>query len=405
MNARTRDKQRSPLPLEGVRVLDVASILAGPTSAALFAEYGADVIKVEDPAVGDQLRRYPPFHEDISLMWKLVGRNKRSVTADLRTEDGRRIVKELAAQCDIVTLNYRPETLEKWGLDFPAWVEVKPDIVVLHVTAYGRTGPYANRPGFARIGEAFAGLTHRTGFPGEEPVQSGYPLLGDGVTGLYGAFALLLALRQRDATGEPQLIDLGLYEPLLRLIEDQVAAYDEDGRVMDRIGNANPHICPNGLFPTRDGRWAAVPASTDSLWRRLVGLIDAPELLVYDTNRIRLEHREEIEGKVADFTKSHDLVDLVEVCAAAGIACGPVYSIAEIMKDPHIAARGSIVSVEDADLGRKVQMASPAGRFSGFEARIDHLGARLGEHTDEVLSQMLGYSNAQIAELHSKGVV
>lgn len=392
-------------PLSGIRILDVASLLAAPTAATLLSEYGAEIIKIEQPGDGDTMRRYPPFHDDASLLWKVVGRNRRCVTADLRKPEGRELIKQLASHCDVVTLNYRLETLEKWGLDFKDFVAIKKDIVVLHVSAYGRTGPYANRPGFARVGEAFSGLTFRTGVPGQEPVQSGYPMLGDGISGLYGAFALMLALKQRDLTGEPQLIDLGLYEAFLRLIEDQVVAYDEDGTVMERVGNSNPLICPNGLFPTKDDRFVSIPASTEPLWRKLVTVMGEEGLLIYDSNRVRILHRALIEGKVEAWTRSHTLMELVEICAAAGLACGPVYSIEEIMNDPHIAARRSIVSIEDGDVGRPVRMAAPAGRFSGFDAEIRSLGPRIGAHTEEVLSELLGYTPEQIAALRKSQAI
>lgn len=390
-------------PLTGVRVLDAASLLAGPTSATLLAEYGADVIKIEQPGSGDTMRRYPPFHDKVSLLWKVIARDRKSVTLNLRTPRGRDILKELAADCDVITLNNRPETLTKWGLDFEDLVKVNSRIVMLHVTAYGRTGPYANRPGFARVAEAFSGLTHRTGFAGQEPAQSGYPMLGDGVTGLYGAFAVMLALKQRDLTGEPQLIDLGLYEPFLRIIEDQIPAYTENGTVMERLGNSNPLICPNGLFPTKDGRWVSIPASTEALWKRLVALIGDDTLHAYDSNPVRIQHRAMIEGKVEAWTKSHDFKELLQICADAGIACGPVYSTEDIMEDPHIRARGSIVEIDDEECGGKVSLASPAGRFSGFEARIGKLGPRLGEHTDEILSETLGYSPEIIRKLREDG--
>lgn len=391
-------------PLSGVRVLDAASLLAAPTTASFLSEFGAEVIKVEQPGTGDTMRRYPPFRDDVSLLWKVVGKNRRSVTIDLRKDEGRQVLLALARTCDIVLLNYRPETLAKWGLDFDDFVAVRGDIIVFQLTAYGRTGPYANRPGFARVAEAFSGLTFRTGFPGSPPSQSGYPMLGDGVAGMYGAFAVMLALRQRDLTGEPQLIDVGLYEPMLRIIEDQVAAYAEDGTVMERIGNSNPLICPNGMFPTKDDRYVCIPASTDTLWERLVALMGRPELLKYDSNPVRIRHREEIEGAVTNWTSSHDLFDLVEICAEAGVACGPLYSSAEIARDPHIEARGSIVEVPDPETGRPVRMASSAGRFSGFVAQTGEAGPALGAHTDEVLTE-LGYAAGQIEKLRANGAV
>lgn len=395
---------KSPLPLDGIRILDAASLLAAPSSATLLGEYGAEVIKIEQPGSGDTMRRYPPFHDETSLLWKVISRNKQSVTLDLRKPRGRELLKEMASKCDVVTLNYRPETLAKWGLEFQDFVKVKPDIIVFQLTAYGSTGPYANRPGFARVAEAFAGLTYRTGHPGVEPAQSGYPMLGDGVAGIYGAFALMLALRQRDLTGQPQFIDLGLYEPLLRIIEDQIPAWAENGTVMERVGNSNPLICPNGMFPTLDDRFVSIPASTEALWQRLVALMGDDSLLVYNDNRIRLKHRDLIEGKVTEWTRRHTLNEIVTIFAEAGLACGPIYSVEEIAGDPHIAARGSIMRVQDPDVG-EVAMAAPAGRFSGFEARVDSLGPRLGAHTDSVLSDLLGYTSEAIEKLRKDGAL
>lgn len=392
-------------PLSGIRILDAATLLAGPTAATLLSEYGAEVIKVEQPGPGDTMRRYPPFDGDASMLWKVIGKNRKSVTLDLRQPDGRDILKRLAAQCDIVTLNFKPATLKRWAIDFEDLVAVKKDIIVFHLSAYGRTGPYSERAGFARVAEAFAGLTHRTGFAGQEPAQSGYPMLGDGVAGLYGAFAIMLALRQRDLTGQPQLIDLGLYEPMLRLIEDQIVTFDTDGEAMERIGNANPLICPNNLFPTRDGRWVALPVSTEPLWRRLVATMDAPELAKYDSNRVRLAHRDEIEGQVRAWTSSMDLMELVNLCDAAGLAAGPVFSAEEILNDPHIRERGSVVSIDDPDLGRTVRLAGSAGRFSGFEGRVESLGPGVGQHTDDILGGMLGLSDEELAALRERAVI
>lgn len=392
-------------PLSGIRILDAAQILAAPTAATLLSEYGAEIIKIEQPKGGDPMRKYPPFRGAVSLLWKVIGRNRESVTLDLRTEKGRAVLKQLVAKSDVAILNYRPETLVKWGLDFDDLVKVKPDIIMLHLTAYGRTGPYAERPGFARVAEAFAGLTHRTGFPDRPPVQAGYPMLGDGVAGMYGAFAIMLALKERDRTGRPQLIDLALYEPLLRIFEDQIAAFGETGIAPGRVGNSSPLIAPNGLFPTKDGRYVCIPASTEPIWRRLVGLIGDETLLAYDTNPVRIRHRELIEGKVAEWTSSHDMLDLVEICSEAGVACGPVYSAEEIVKDRHMIARGSVISVDDAETGKTVQMASPAGRFSEFEGKVRHVGPALGEHTDKILSGVLGLSPEQIAALREDGVI
>ena len=230
-------------PLSGIRILDAATFLAAPSAASLLSEYGAEVIKVEQPS-GDTMRNIGPFRGKISLWWKVIARNRQSVALDLNTEDGRTIFKKLASKCDVVIVNYRPDALKKWGIDFESIKQYRKDIIYFHLTAFG-AGPYAQRPGFARVAEAYAGLTNRTGFPGQPPVQSGYAMLGDGIAGIYGAFALMLALRQRDLTGEAQLIDLGLYEPLLSMLEDMIINYDQTGSRMERMGNASPRWAPH----------------------------------------------------------------------------------------------------------------------------------------------------------------
>jgi crotonobetainyl-CoA:carnitine CoA-transferase CaiB-like acyl-CoA transferase len=391
-------------PLSGIRILDAATFLAAPYAASLLSEYGAEVIKVEQPS-GDTMRNIGPFRGDVSLWWKVIARNRQSVTLDLNTEDGRDVFKKLAAQCDVVIMNYRPDALKKWGLEFKDLQQCRKDIVFFHLTAFG-AGPYAQRPGFARVAEAYAGLTNRTGFPGQPPVQSGYAMLGDGIAGIYGAFALMLALRQRDLTGEPQMVDLGLYEPVLSLIEDQIISYDETGSRMERLGNASPRWAPHGLFPTKDGLFVILACSTEKLWRQLRGAIGDASLERYDNdNHARVADREQLEAQVGRWTQSHDLSDLLEICGKAGLAIGPIYSPAEIVKDPHIIARESIITVDEPETGKPIRMASPAGRFSGFKGEVRHVGPLLGEHTDAVLGGLLNYSPDQIAALRGKGVI
>jgi crotonobetainyl-CoA:carnitine CoA-transferase CaiB-like acyl-CoA transferase len=391
-------------PLSGVRVLDGATFLAAPTAASLLSEYGAEVIKIEQPT-GDTMRDVGPFRGDVSLWWKVIARNRQSVTLDLNTEDGRQVFKQLASKCDVTIVNYRPDALRKWGLTFQDLVRCRSDIVYFHLTAFG-AGPYAQRPGFARVAEAFAGLTNRTGFPGQPPVQSGYPMLGDGIAGLYGAFAVMLALRQRDRTGEPQMIDLGLYEPLLSLMEDLIISYDQTGSSMARSGNSSPRWAPHGLFPTKDGLFVTISTSTEKLWRKLRAVMGDESLQIYDNdNNARVARRAELEAQVSGWTQRYDLPDLLETCGQAGLAVGPIYSPAEIIRDPHIVARESIISVDDPETGKPIRMASPAGRFSGFKAKVHDVGPRLGEHTDSVLTGLLDYSPSQIQSLRDKGVV
>ncbi|WP_199433675.1 CaiB/BaiF CoA transferase family protein [Qaidamihabitans albus] len=391
-------------PLSGVRVLDVSTILAGPLASSLLGEFGAEVIKVEHPDEGDPARHYPPLEDGVSAGWAMLGRNKRSVTIDLHHPDAAGLVGRLVTAADVVVTNFRPATLRRFRIDFDDLRAYRPDLVMVHVSAYGRTGPYADRPGFARVAEAFAGLTYRTGDPDRPPVFAGYPV-ADGVTGIYAAFAALLALRQRDRTGQAQLADIPLYEPLLRMMEDFIADYGATGESRERQGNRNPHISPNNLYLTRDGHWLALPASTEQMWRRLVKVMDAADLAVHDSMTARLEHREEIEARVAAFVAAHDLEPLMSRLLDAGIAAGPVNSAADICADPHIRARGSVVEVADEGGGRSYLMQAPAGRFSGFDGSINRPAPVLGEHTTEVLRELAGLPDSEIDDLRRRSVV
>jgi len=392
------------LPLDGIRVLDASTILAGPLAAGLLGEFGAEVIKIELPGVGDPVRGYPPLVDGESAQWSLIGRNKQSVTLDLRTSEGASVFRRLARSADVVVTNFRPPTLRAYGIDFDDLRRERPDLVMLHISAFGRTGPYADRPGFARIAEAFAGLTERTGFPDGPPMFAGYAI-ADGVAGIYGAFAAMAALRQRDRTGEAQLADIALYEPVLRMMEDFICDFAATGSVATRSGNDNPKISPNGLFPTADGHHIVLPASTQRMWERLLTLLDDPQLKELHTHQQRIDNRELINEHVEAFTRRHDLAELLELLADAGVACGPVNNAADICADPHIKARGSIVEVEDTTRGTTHLMQSPAGRFSGFEPRVGPPGRPLSEDTGEVLARLAGLNPAEIDALRATGII
>ena len=396
--------QKKSGPLSGIRILDAAAFLAAPAAASLLSDYGAEIIKIEH-LTGDMMRNIGPFRGAVSMLWKIISRNRQSVTLNLNTEDGRTVLRQLASKCDVVIMNYRPDAMKKWGFDFEDFVKCRSDIVFLHVTAFG-AGPYAQRPGFARVAEAFAGLTQRTGLPGQPPMQSGYAMLGDSIAGLYGAFAILLALRQRDITGEPQMIDLGLYEPVLSMMEDLIVTYDETGSPMQRIGNASPRWSPHGLFPTKDGVFVVIACSTEKLWRNLRAAMGDESLAIYDNdNPARVAARAQLEAQVSNWTQSHRVSDLLEICGQAGLAVGPIYSAREIVNDPHIIARKSIITVDDPETGKPIRMASSAGRFSGFKAKVPDLAPKLGAHTDTVLATLLNYSPSDIEALRKNNVI
>lgn len=391
-------------PLAGIRILDAATFLAAPLAASQLSEYGAEVIKVEQPS-GDWMRHIPPMRGDVSVWWKVIARNRKSVTLDFNTEEGRDLFKRLVAECDILIVNFRSNALKKWGIEFKDLIKVKPDLIYYHLTAFG-AGPYEQRPGFARVAEAYAGLTNRTGFKDGPPVQSGYAMLGDGIAGIYGAFALMLALRQRDLTGEPQFIDLGLYEPILSMMEDMIVTYDETGSRMERMGNSSPRWSPHGLFTTKEGLHVVLACSTEKLWQTLRNLMGDESLKIYDNNsNLRVERRAEVEGAVQAWTGKQTMPELLEACGKAGLAVGPIFSAEEIIADPHIQARGSIITIDDPETGKPIRMASSAGRFSGFKGEVRNLGPKVGEHTDEILHDMLGVSDERIAELREKGII
>ncbi|SMX90308.1 formyl-CoA transferase [Brevibacterium linens] len=390
-------------PLSGIRVLDLSTIIAGPLTASLLGDFGAEVIKIEQPGAGDPARRYPPLVGDLSAAWAMHGRNKKSVTVDLHHADAGELVGKLVRNADIVVTNFRPSTLKKYRIDFDDLTQFKNDLVMVHVNAFGRTGPYADRPGFARVAEGFAGLTYRTGESDGPPIFAGYPV-ADGVTGMYGAFAAMLALRQRDLTGEAQLADIPLYEPLLRMMEDFIADYSVTGSSVERQGNKNPHISPNNLYRTRDGQWIAIPASTDRMWERLVNVIGDTDLETYKSMTQRLEYRDQIEAIVSTFVSSHDADELLEKLSAAGVAAGPINSAADVCNDPHIRHRGSIVEVDDGFGGTRLVQA-PAGRFSGFASTLGGPPPALGEDTDVVLRTLGNLTNEEISVLRTSKAI
>lgn len=390
-------------PLHGVRVLDLATVLAAPLTCSLLGELGAEVIKVEQPRTGDPARSYPPLQDDASAAWEQYGRGKQSIAIDLHHPEGVDLVHRLVEVADVVVTNFRTPTLLSFDLDFDQIRKFRSDVVMLHLTAYGRTGPYSDFPGFARVVEAFAGLTHRTGEPEGPPMFGGYPI-ADGVGGIYGAFAVMAALRQRDLTGEAQLIDLGLYEPLLRMMEDFIPNFAATGHAAQRVGNLNPAVTPNGLFKTADARWIVLPASTDRMWNRLLDVMDRPDLARFATMSQRVANRDVIDAAVTEFVSCHDLDDLLPTLRNAGLAAGPVNTASDIVENPQIVARESIRHV-DTRHGRDALIVSPAGKFSGFDHACRDRAAGLGQHTDAVLDQFTDLTDTQRHQLRERGVI
>lgn len=398
------------LPLEGVRVIDLATVIAGPYAASILGEFGADVIKIEKPGEGCSLRRFgTPTEVGDTLTWMSDARNKRSVALDLRTPEGSAILKRLVASCDVLVENFRPGTMERWGIGWEVLSEINPKLIMLRVTGYGQTGPYKDRPGFARVAHAVGGLAYLAGMPKGVPVTPGSTTLGDYMTGLYGCVGILMALRVRDATGEGQYIDAALYESVFRVTAELAPAYGMYGVVRERRGpHDNNFACPNGHFPTSDGQWVAISCVTDELFARLAEAMERPDLAadhVYGKKELRLQYQCDVNEVVRDWCGSHTRAEILERCYAARAPAGPLNTIADIFGDRQFHARRMLVAVDDPDLGQTVIVPDTVPRLSETPGRIRHLGPRLGAHTEEVLTEVLGLDEEEIAELKAKEVI
>ena len=398
------DEQR---PLTGLRVIDAATLAAGPLIATWLGEYGAEVIKVEQPDGGDPLRQWGAQRDGVGLMWKSLGRNKKCVTLNLREEAGRDLLRRLAAGADVVVLNLRPSTLERWGLDHAGFAVANPGIVMVHVTGYGAGGPKSDRPGFGTLGEAMSGFAHLTGTPDGPPTLPSF-MLADGVAALNATYAVMMALYHRDVHGGPgQLIDVNLIEPLARLLEQQVLTFDQLGTVPTRTGNRWDISAPRNTYLTKDGHWIAMSGSAPSIAMRALRAVGRPELTTdpkFAEAQQRLANAPEIDAIMADWVREHTLDDAMAVFEAADVAAAPVYDAAQLLEDPQLQARGTYPRIADPQLG-SMTVQAPVPRLSVTPGAIDHLGAEIGEHNDDVYGGLLGLSAERMRELREQGVI
>lgn len=403
------DANESPLPLQGVRVIDVGNFLAGPYAASILGEFGAEVIKVEHPIGGDPMRRYgtPSPREDATLKWLSEARNRKSVTIDLRQAEGVALFKRLLARSDILIENFRPGTMEEWGLGWPQVHETNPRLVMLRVSGYGQTGPYRRRSGFAHIAEAFGGLSYLAGFPGETPVLPGTVPLGDYIASLFGAVGVLVAMRRAEATGRGQLVDVGIYEAVFRVLEEIATAYGISGKIREREGAGSFVAVPHGHFRCQDGKWIAIACTTDKMFERLSEAMGQPELSsssLYGDQRKRLAARDLVNQIVIEWVGGLTRDEVMERCLAHEVPAGAVNSIADIFADPQFAARENLARFHEPDLG-DVVVPGVIPRLSATPGRITNLGPMLGDATDRVLQDLLQVSADEIARLRHQRVV
>ncbi|MGI8563438.1 MAG: CaiB/BaiF CoA transferase family protein [Candidatus Dormibacter sp.] len=394
------------LPLEGVRVVDAATLMAAPWSASYLGEFGADVIKVEQPVIGDHQRAWGSRRQGIPLMWKSLSRNKRSLTLDLRQPQGAAVFRRLIATADVLIENFRPGTLERWGIGPDQLLALNPRLVILRVTGYGQTGPYSAQPGFGTLAEGFSGFSHVVGEADGPPTLANLPL-GDGIAGITGAYAIMVALFGRsNNNGRGQVIDLSLYEPLFRLLEPALLDFDQLGVASNRIGNRSSHVAPRNTYCCGDGQWVSLSASTQRIWERLCEAMGRPDLARdqrFASNELRIENVEALDAEIAAWMAAHARPEVIRVMNAAQVAVGPIYDIPTIFEDPHFEAREDLAEVQDSDLGT-MRLANVVPRFSATPGRIRSTGPALGAHTDEVLGE-LGLSAQEITSLREAGIV
>ncbi len=393
-------------PLSGVRVLELGSFIAGPFAGQLLGDYGADVIKVEPPGDGDPMRRWGVTRDGDSLWWPAIGRNKRSVALDLRQERARELVARLAVRCDVVVENFRPGRLEEWGLGYAALSKENPRLVMVHISGFGQTGPLAGQAGFGSVGEAMGGIRFTTGSPDRPPARAGISL-GDALASVFGVVGTLSALVAARATGVGQEVDVAIYEAVAALMESTMADYELGGVTRSRSGSVLPGVAPSNVYPTSDGAEVVVAANADSVFSRLCKAIGQPELADdprFATHGARGTNMAELDGLVGAWTATLPCAEVLATLDHHGVPAGRIFTAPDMLTDPHYLAREMVQRVTSAQ-GWDVPMTGVVPRFVGTPGAIRHPGALLGEHTDDVLGELLGLSTADLDDLHAAGII
>ncbi|MDG9758072.1 CoA transferase [Pseudomonas sediminis] len=394
----------SNMALQGLKVIEMGQLIAGPFASKLLGEFGADVIKIEPPSVGDPLRKWRKIKDGTSLWWHVQSRNKRSLTLDLKQAEAQDIVRKLVAEADVLVENFRPGTLEGWGLGYDALKAINPRLIMLRISGYGQTGPYRDLPGFGVIGEAMGGLRHLSGYPGQAPVRVGISI-GDSLSSLYGVIGVLLALQERARSGEGQEIDVALYESVFAMMESLIPEYDAFGYIREPAGSALPGITPSNSYPCNDGSYVLIAGNGDSIYKRLMSLIGRDDLgndPRLAQNDGRSQHAELIDGAIAEWTAQRGRDEVIEALKGARVPAGYPYTAADIVQDPHYLARQMIEQVQTSVGPLKVPGVLP--KLSRTPGRIGTGGPQLGEHNDDILAG-LGLSAQQVAGLRERGII
>ena len=396
-----------PGALEDLRVVEMGQLLAGPFAGQLFADFGADVVKLEPPGVGDPMRewgREKPHGK--SLWWPIVARGKRSVTCDLRTPDGQQLVRDLVAQADVLIENFRPGTLERWNLSPELLWEINPKLVILRVSGFGQTGPKSSQAGYGSVGEAMGGLRYVMGEPDRQPSRAGISI-GDTLAAIFATLGGLMALHARERTGRGQVVDSAIYEAVMAVMESLITEFDVVGYVRERTGALIPNVAPSNVYPTSDGVGVLIAGNQDTVFKRLAQAMGRPELgddPRYATHAARGATQEELDVLIGEWTVTLDSQKLTAVLEEHGVPTGRIYRAKEMLEDTHIAAREAIIKIAHPLFG-DIRMQGAFPKLSDTPGEVRWVGPELGEHTDEVLRGLLGYDDAKVEALRAAGVV
>ena len=401
-------KQKSPRPLEGVRILEMGQLLAGPFAAVLLGWFGAEVIKIEPPGIGDPLRNWRKMHNGTALWWYILGRNKKCVTLNLKDPRGHEIVKQLVGKVDVLIENFKPGTLEKWGLGYEELKQINPQLIMSRVSGYGQTGPYSSRPGYASVAEGYGGFRYVNGEPDRPPARPNLSL-GDTLAGLHSALGILMALYHRDAkqTGQGQMIDVAIYESVFNMMESVIPEFDKLGEIRERQGAKISGIVPTNTYLTQDGKYVIIGGNGDSIYKRLMtaaGRADLANDPRLTHNAGRVEHEAEIDAAIESWTREHSYDEVFAALDQAGVPVGPIYSAADMVKDPHFIARGLF---EDADIGNgeTIKLPTFVPKLSATPGGTEWIGPPLGSHNQEIYCEFLGMNETEFIRLQEDGVI
>ena len=388
--------------LTGLRLIEMGQLIAGPFCGQLMGDHGAEVIKIEPPKVGDAMRTWG---QGIPLWFSVVGRNKKSITLNLREKEGQEIVKRLVGKSDFLLENFRAGTLEKWGLDYDTLSAINKGLIMIRVSGYGQTGPYAKRAGYGAIGEAMGGMRYIAGEPDRPPSRAGLSI-GDSLAATYACLGALMALEHRHKTGEGQVVDSAIYEAVLANMESTVAEYTVAGHIRERTGSILPKIAPSNVYPTQDGS-VLVAGNQDSVWKRMSAMMGKPELAEderFSSHVARGEHQAELDEMIADWTRNFTSQDILTLCENNGVPAGNIYRAPEMLADPHFRAREALVEIDHPQHDNFV-MQNVAPKLSRTPGHIDSVGPELGAHNEAIYGEMLGMNSAQIADLQDRGII